>query len=106
MKKWLCLLLMLPLLTKAQIVSTYIDSSQIKHPGSIALDCKNNLYVVSTEENRVYKIDSVGNITVAVGSEGAGYNGDSIAATSAMLNYPLSVAVNDIGELFIADFNN
>jgi len=45
-------------------------------------------------------------VTVA-GTGVGGYNGDNIPATSAKLNYPYGIYVNDEGdELYIADLNN
>ena len=45
-------------------------------------------------------------ITTVAGTGTLGYNGDNIAATSAQLNYPLGVAVDASGNIYIADSQN
>ncbi len=47
-----------------------------------------------------------GIISTVAGSGTAGYSGDGGAATSAKLKYPFSVAVDNAGNFYIADFNN
>ena len=47
-----------------------------------------------------------GIITTLAGTGDTGYNGDGIPAASARLNYPTGVAVDDAGNVYIADFYN
>ena len=63
----------------------------------------------------IRKIDSLGEMTVIAGQEGKFLNkfpvldsteiGDGGAATAAMLWYPSDVAVDNFGNIFIADYN-
>ncbi len=45
-------------------------------------------------------------IMTIAGNGTAGYSGDGVQATHASLNYPIDVAVDDAGHLFIADSRN
>src|SRR5262249_59972046 len=55
----------------------------------------------------IRKVDVTGRIsTVAGGLSGAGFSGDNGPATNALLNTPWAVAVDDAGNLFIADTGN
>ena len=83
-------------------------------PTGVAFDKSGNLYVADTGGNqRVFKISS-GNITQFAGAGECGgsaagprgYNGDSISAVNALLNYPVSVAVDNSGNVYIADSLN
>src|SRR5580704_5634832 len=62
-------------------------SSGILGPTGVAVDSSGNVFVADTVGNRVYKYSS-GVLTVVAGTGAPGYNGDSIAATSAELNGP------------------
>jgi trimeric autotransporter adhesin len=65
------------------------------------------LYIADTFNDRVRFVDDSGIISTIAGGAGRGYSGDGGPATSAMLNWPASVAVDVAGNLFIADrFNH
>lgn len=68
------------------------------------------LYVADTFNNVVRAIDLFNPkhpVTTVAGTPGqAGYGGDGQAATSALLSYPIGVAVDNAGDLFIADAYN
>ena len=82
-------------------------SAEFKDPWGITIDASGNLYIADEYNNRIRKIDTKGNISTVAGNGTAGYNGDSIAATSAELYYPEGVAVDASGNIYIADqYNN
>src|SRR5438034_3085241 len=66
------------------------------------------LFVADTFNNVVRAIDlSSGTITTVAGRAGeAGYGGDGGAALNALLSYPTAVAVDQAGNLFVADTYN
>ena len=74
----------------------------------VAVDKSGDLYIADTENHRIRKvIKTTGIITTIAGTGQAGYNGDDMAATSAFLFYPTAVAVDLIGDVYIADsYNN
>jgi sugar lactone lactonase YvrE len=78
----------------------------IVEPSCVAVDKFGNTFVASRVMNQVFKADSAGNFTVVAGNGTGGFGGDGGPATSASLSYPLGVAVDSAGNLFIADYDN
>src|SRR6266850_959047 len=54
---------------------------------SVAVDNFGNQYVLSTTQNRVYKVATNGTITTVAGNGTVGYSGDGGSATVAQLNF-------------------
>lgn len=80
--------------------------ARLNLPLGLAVDSRGNLYVADSANDRVRKIDLSDTIATLAGDGQAGYYGDSKAATAAMLNYPVAVAVNLADVLYIADTSN
>ena len=82
-------------------------AAQMDNPYGLALDGSGNLFVADLYNNRVRKVDATtGIITTVAGSGTSGFSGDGGPATAAALNYPLGLAVDGAGNLFVADYNN
>ncbi|MDP6821723.1 MAG: choice-of-anchor Q domain-containing protein [Dehalococcoidia bacterium] len=83
-------------------------SAQLNNPSVVAVDSSDNLYI--GEYHRIRMVDAdTGIISTVAGMKGyenEGYSGDGGPATSARLNYPYGVAVDSIGQIYIADRNN
>ena len=74
--------------------------------GSLATDTIGNIYA-SDGFSVVWKITPSGSATIVAGeSSQIGYNGDGIAATSALLNQPTGLAVDSTGNIYICDSGN
>ena len=78
-------------------------SAQINEPLGVAVDGVGNLYIAGASSNRIRRVDASGTITTVAGTGEAGFPGDGGPATSAQLSQPLGVAVDGIGNLYIAD---
>ncbi len=66
-----------------------------------------NLYVADTMDNVIRKVNmSSGIITTVVGNHTGGSSGDGGAATSAELYKPYMIALDSVGNLYIADTGN
>lgn len=81
-------------------------SAQLNDPNGVAIDNFGNLYIADTYNHRIRKVDTAGIITTVAGNGTMGYSGDGAAATHARLNRPTSVAIDNIGNLYIADTEN
>jgi hypothetical protein len=83
-------------------------SAQLKSPFGMALDGAGNLYIADMGNSVVRKLTPGGTITTVAGNynAGAGYSGDGGPATSAQLSSPYSVALDQSGDLYIADEGN
>lgn len=84
-------------------------SAQVNHPGGIAVDSSGNVYFADTANHRVRRVDvRTGAITTVAGTGTAGYDGsqDGGPATSAQLSSPASIALDPMGNLYIADTGN
>ena len=76
-------------------------------PAGIAVDSSGNIYIADTHNNRVRKVlASSGDIKTIAGTGVAGFSGDGSAATAAQLSLPTAVAVDSLGNVYIADTNN
>ncbi len=81
--------------------------SAVVSPTGIAFDLNSNLLIVETDGNKVRKVDrTTGIITTIAGSGVQGFAGDGGLAVNAQLNQPKSVAVDSVGDIFIADNGN
>jgi streptogramin lyase len=82
-------------------------SATLKSPQAVAVGPAGNLYIADTGNNVIREVDLASNVITTVAGNGTGgYNGDGIAATSAELNAPSSVAVDLAGNIYIADQGN
>jgi sugar lactone lactonase YvrE len=82
-------------------------SALLHTPHGVAVDAAGNLYVADAENSRIRKVGPSGIISTVAGNGAAGFSGDGGPAASAWLNYPLGVAVDAAGNLYIADtYNN
>ncbi|MBK5292535.1 MAG: hypothetical protein JJE04_12775 [Acidobacteriia bacterium] len=88
-------------------ISTFLDSGAgLNFPQGLAFDPAGNLYVSDSHNHRVLKVTPGASVTVVAGNGLPGYSGDGGLATETMLNYPMGVAVDASGNLFIADSVN
>jgi sugar lactone lactonase YvrE len=70
----------------------------------LTLDAQGNVLVAGA--NRVWRITPEGVASVIAGTGSADFSGDGQAATSATLNAPSDVAVDSLGNVYIADRDN
>ena len=81
-------------------------AAQLSGPRGVAVDGSGNLYIAGYSNHRIRKVDSAGVISTVAGSGTAGFSGDGGAAMAAQLNFPSGVALDALGNLYIAEWNN
>lgn len=82
-----------------------VDAS-LNYPQGLAMDAAGNLYVADRDNHRVRKIAPDGVISTVAGTGVRGYSGDGMPATRSLLDYPTGVALDSLGNLYIADTFN
>ena len=80
-------------------------SASLSGPSGVAVNSVGDLYITNYYGERLRKV-SGGTITTVAGNGNTGFSGDGGTATSASLYYPQGVAVDSIGNLYIADSLN
>jgi sugar lactone lactonase YvrE len=81
-------------------------SAKLQHPSGVAVDSAGELFIADSLNNVVREVDENGNIITVAGNGTKGYMGNNGPATSAQLNNPQGVAVDALGNLWIADTGN
>ena len=88
-----------------RIVTTVVGTSAaLSFPQDVAVDVAGNVYIADYYNNRIPMWNaSTGVVTTIVGTGVRGFSGDGGAGTSASLSYPMGVAVDAFGFVYIAD---
>jgi trimeric autotransporter adhesin len=81
-------------------------NAELYLPTDVAVDVTGNIYIADNDNNRIRKIDTSGTIITIAGDASNGYSGDGVQATTSSLTYPYGVAVDDSGNVYIADDGN
>jgi sugar lactone lactonase YvrE len=83
-------------------------AASLNTPFGVAVDAAGNIFIADTYNNRVRKVDALtGNISTVAGTGLYDYSGNGGPATGAGLRYPLGVALDSAGNLYISDqFND
>jgi len=83
-------------------------AAELNYPTGVALDTAGDLFIADQDNSVVRKVDgTTGAITTVAGMAGMfDFTGDGGPATVAALNHPAGVALDGVGNLFIADSGN
>ena len=81
------------------------ENASFVAPTRCTVDSVGNVYISDSANHRVRRISVDGTITTVAGNGTAGFSGDFGLATEASLNYPMGLAVDGGGNLFIAERN-
>lgn len=77
--------------------------ARLNFPVNVTFDGNGNMYIADRGNHRVRMVSGSGTITTVAGNGVAGFGGDGDTATNASLNQPSGVAVDDSGNVYIAD---
>ena len=81
-------------------------AAELNFPEDVAIDGSGYLYIADTANHRIRRVDLSGTITTITGTGEKGFSGDGGPAVSAQLSGPKGVAVDGVGNLYIADTEN
>jgi trimeric autotransporter adhesin len=101
----------------AQIISTlganplFIEggaatATGLNYPNGVAIHSNGNVYIADYQNHRIRMVTPAGNIITVAGTGVAGYNGDDIPASTAQLNFPYGVSLDNQGNIYISDLGN
>ena len=79
---------------------------KLESPAYLAVDSKGNLLIGDPNQNLIFRLDPAGRLAVAAGDGTRGFGGDGGPATRAILSGNRGIALDQAGNLFIADRGN
>jgi sugar lactone lactonase YvrE len=80
------------------------ERARFNFPRGLTIDGHGNLYVADSANHRIRKVSPSGEVTTLAGSGQAGY-ADGMA-NSARFHYPWGIAVDEHGNVYVADTDN
>src|SRR5215471_9746282 len=81
-------------------------SAQLRYPLGVAVDRGGNLYIADAGSHGIHKVSPNGAMTIVAGTGSCELSGDGGPAARAGLFFPVAVAVDNGGNLFIAEYGN
>lgn len=80
--------------------------AELNYPNSVVADAAGNVYISDATNNRIRKVNPSGIISTFAGTGVSGYSGDGGSATSAKLNNPNGITIDNSGNIYFADNAN
>ena len=80
--------------------------ARLHGPLGLAVDGSGSLYIADAGNHRVRRVDARGTITTVAGTGKSSYGGDGGPAARAQLSTPIGLAIDGVGNLYIADHHD
>jgi sugar lactone lactonase YvrE len=81
-------------------------AARFYYPKGLAIDSAGDLFIADLGNSVIRKVSASGTVSTVAGNGIAGFSGDGGSALNAQLSFPESIAVDDSGNLYIADIGN
>lgn len=81
-------------------------TSALKQPQAVLVGADASLYIADSGNHKVRRVSPEGIVTTLAGLGWPGFSGDDAAAAQAKLNKPQALALDEKGNLYIADTGN
>jgi uncharacterized protein (TIGR03437 family) len=81
-------------------------NAQLNRPTSLVVDASGNIFLADSSNQRIRRVAVNGIISTVAGTGVEGYSGDGGSATAATLRFPVGLAIDNSGNLYIADAGN
>src|SRR5690606_14280793 len=81
-------------------------TSELMKPYGVAVDNAGNVYIANLGDHTIRKVTPYGSISTIAGKSGDLGMTDTGVATTSKLNFPIGVAVDIAGNVYIADTGN
>jgi trimeric autotransporter adhesin len=81
-------------------------SAKLQCPSHVLFDLNRNILIVDPVNDRIRRIDAHSQIINSIVGTTKGFSGDGGPAQKAELNNPAAIAIDEYGNLYIADFVN
>jgi type IX secretion system substrate protein/NHL repeat-containing protein len=81
-------------------------AAELSLPTAVVIDSHGNLYIADDYNQRIRMVNTVGIINTFAGNGTNSFGGDGGQATAAELFYPIGLALDATGNLYIADSQN
>ncbi len=78
-------------------------SAKLSNPTGLAVDSAGNLYIADSSNGAIRMVDHTGNIKTVAGNPSSTNFGDGELALNAALSSPIAIALDNAGNLYIAD---
>jgi trimeric autotransporter adhesin len=81
-------------------------AAELNGPNEVTFDIHGNMYIVERYNNDVRMVNTSGIISTVAGNGSGTWSGDGAAATAAGINDPGGVAVDNKGNIYIAEYGS
>lgn len=81
-------------------------SASVGAPGAVKQDALGNTYIMDNNLGRIFKVDTLGNITLFAGNGVPGFSGEGGLAVNASMFEPSGMCIDSLNNVYVADSDN